>query len=738
MAGQRFRDGKPVFNRLGLPVICTEDAPYAILRSYFNSVVGGDLELVIDDEPENLSPGWFEAREYRLQATSISTSNAVAELNSSGTIWPTSTEISFSVALAYDDVRYVVIDLIDLDGTGVKSSWIDLLDHTFVSTAAGVTGSVESGDIDGYLYRLTMTTGSAIGPNPGVKLYLSTSPSTKTFAGLVGAGVIVGAASNLPVNPYHATVQWESSAEPECCGGCAPWRQCLDRLQIQLDLSGVVVEPWLRMLPANGAALNRHGSDMVLAGDWGGDRAIFAGTYLCQPGAFAGGPLDILYPTFWERSFGTTSGYLDEEVPDLIKAITAHASYGYRSTSLPYGQVDRAGERIHAIVTTHCDHSEGTTTLRFVVWLYLAIETGNSSCDPPSEPQRNPLMWPYLISAPIDVTDGDLSLIADIPLSPYDSTLYDDDGGTTITGDPTTYFGSQLYDPRAQPWDILCSNPYGPDPEIEPVYPCNYLCWFDDADDKAAAPKPVVVEGENTLSLVRTDCRSPLNCETCPPEDPPNPGKALDPVEVDFSVSGSGCYKTLTIIVPDCIDVVEVYWSTGQTGAVIGTGIWNRDEETGLVPTDDITAVALDARGCVYVVTKTITCACPCPGVTGSLSITTRGPTEPGDPYYAVISAAISVPEGCFPFIELCELESFNQYQNCDECVDTETTHCMAECVTLGPDEEWETIVDVESPITVRCFIWRLWDGVCGCPSAWQKFSLPVGYTDDCGNEIIV
>ncbi len=181
MAGQRFRDDdKPVFNRFGLPVICNEDAPYAVLRSYFFDVVGGDAELVLDGEPADLST-WFLAGEYRIQSKSISTTNAVMELLSGGTSWPTSKEITLSVSLAYDNVRYVVIDLIDLDGTGVKSSWIDLLNHTFVSTAAGVAGTVVDGGIDGYVYRLTVTTGSALGPSPGFKPYLSSSSTTKAI-----------------------------------------------------------------------------------------------------------------------------------------------------------------------------------------------------------------------------------------------------------------------------------------------------------------------------------------------------------------------------------------------------------------------------------------------------------------------------------------------------------------------------------------------------------------------------
>lgn len=136
---------------------------------------------------------------------------------------------------------------------------------------------------------------------------------------------------------------------------------------------------------------------------------------------------------------------------------------------------------------------------------------------------------------------------------------------------------------------------------------------------------PPITGGEGSfLRVLPSSCDRVPNCSTCETDN-----HIALPVVFDFTWVGTGCNKFFTPRITSCVNVVKVYWSWGEvTDGLEGIShtIANLGED-GFTKTEDITAIAVDDRGCIYCYKETIICGC-CPGASGSLSIVSTGLNE--------------------------------------------------------------------------------------------------------------
>lgn len=123
-------------------------------------------------------------------------------------------------------------------------------------------------------------------------------------------------------------------------------------------------------------------------------------------------------------------------------------------------------------------------------------------------------------------------------------------------------------------------------------------------------------EGGHTITLATQTCKF-VSCEHC--AEPPAAGQPTPRAVVDFTGgSSSNCGKTLTAVIPACIDVARVVWSDGQEGLEINHVVQKPAANGSTDRRELMTMYVIDTRGCLYEKTRELTCGCE--EATGGLS----------------------------------------------------------------------------------------------------------------------
>ena len=140
-------------------------------------------------------------------------------------------------------------------------------------------------------------------------------------------------------------------------------------------------------------------------------------------------------------------------------------------------------------------------------------------------------------------------------------------------------------------------------------------------------PPPITANGTGSAGpklSVLSSCFPVDGCGSCLP-DPENPNISKK-VEFSVEVSGSGCYKTFTPVITDCVNVVKVYYSWGDVGVGLDpvTHTIVNTDDGGVSRSETFTAIAVDDRGCYYCFKDTAICGC-CPETSGTLEVTSTG-----------------------------------------------------------------------------------------------------------------
>lgn len=784
MGGPRINDDdKPAANQFGLPIVCGRDLDayqagptgQPIDRKYFrgnlvtsvgsDAIVGlktaaGEIVDVLSGDGDTVT-GWF------LCATASSTSNAKAawyvinDLDSLAGSTATVVEFDF----AYGGCRYVVVDFINWTGAETKSLYLDVLNGSIVSADSGLTATVEPGALCGHRFRVTLTT-AATPASVDLEVYLSSDGTTRAFSGAVNDGVFLGPWQNFisPAADAPDNVKISQAADNPvaCCDKCSSLLHCLRRIPLKFSCAtGIQVEDWLEIMPGTSLACNRHESLLRIYDPQGNVvDTIFTGDWIMLPVIKRAGPFPAVLPensidgaVIWPYSqdgyeTAISNGYMhDTDLSARVDYISAHGpmhngdgsfgsnvavwiSDGYYTLDMQtetrlFESPGLAASRIYLMMTAACYEDEGTTYIKFWQHLWFATEAGNPDCEDP-EYGLFLFLWPILEGAAIAVDDDfELSDLTSLTFSTYDSNIMRDD----------QFFG--LFDDETGMYYPNCGTGGSP---IPGQTDCELCCWWDDATDRDESPVPIVSTPGCSADLVLVNCSGPAGpCEACPTLDPPDPGQAVEPVEIGFTHTMT-CFMSFTAVVPDCLDVVEYFWSFGKTGATshhLIDGICDGGSGRCL----DVSLIVVDSRGCIYRYAESVSCGCPCDGASGSLTAELApdgmgGYLDCNDvhgdssvllcPY--LFSASVG---GCeTAFIELCHKE-FVDY-NCTDCPTLDPNPCenamgLASCLTLGDGDTFLAWIDVGSDAPNDCWQWRVWDGACGCPGPWNYIQFQGG-----------
>lgn len=538
------------------------------------------------------------------------------------------------------------------------------------------------------------------------------------------------------VNKFDLPVSWEDPepTAPEvvsCCSECAAWNQCLSRIPLRMDLQGFAVGDWLDSLLNDAGDSGLGGADLV--GDDADSAAGVAlrGTFLAVPWfRLWGGFPDPGNPVYPAR-LNALCGVAPYEQPTCMCG-THYGIHG-RTIATPNATFSRSELWLDAAAT--CEEGTGANAGQPVIVFRVYLFTVQDLCGEPTH-----LCCELLRSDEIPTAGLELADLVDVPLYPRTYEDYLDDLATweAATSDPSyppdcpgpcTDLGESDTDDPASAW---CERSQHAVPEDGcPPYFCGVarrFCEYEHLEDCTGedehywsfvdpwcreGTRPIVPEGEagggsygNAISLALGRCDFNPDCLACAGEPP----GLKTVVEVDFDVTGSGCVKTFTAVVPECLEVAEYYWSFGKTGASVSHAIVNENEAG--EKTEDVTLVVIDTRGCAYIARQTVTCECPCPGVSAGLGISISATEDPCT-FDFELSAAIFGPEECRDgaFMEVCLVDG--TAYDCDDCDEP----CVG-CLYLGDGDS--TVVQrdfvADGPL---CFAWRLWDGPCGCASPW-------------------
>lgn len=537
------------------------------------------------------------------------------------------------------------------------------------------------------------------------------------------------------VNRFGKPVACDTGdAAADCCALCAAWTQCLQRVPLRLDLNGFVLHDLIQQIRFNAEACcwEENGGVAFTGESTDPSDVHFQGVYVLEPA----GSVNCVDPDH-DRTAGI--GPYCSLLSPCDNNCGSHFSRSYRSISTPNGYTTPVTRMyIDAFVDCHLN-DEDQPVIQFKVYLFVIYEQADG-CVSLCPAHRRAGCIEILRSAEIPVTpELDWEDFVDVELLPTP--------GLDELGYHTGGLGCGGYNlcPRAEGMPIseedpliedepaIC--PYDHDAEEDPPYFAGELCCFE-------PPKAAVTyaEGEeslpNRVSVLAQSCDPARDCNVCDPGPPEerDPLVPLTRAEIDFEVTGSGCFKTFTASAPECLGEMQWFWSFGKTGESVTHLITNSADDSPGTPQEEVTLVGVDvARGCFYRKTKTITCACPCPGVTGSITVEQLGcdPQVGGVQIcYKQITASLSGPEECVAgaFIEVCMLKGAAD-ADCLSCLDIDE-NCDTldlKCLTLGNGVGTTFQVDQGSDAPNTCFKWRVWDQICGCPGPWSYFGFQGG-----------
>lgn len=785
MGGPRINDDeKPATNQFGLPIVCERDIDAYqeeasgsewIDRKFFRGYMSSDetsdaivgLKTVNGNIVESLTPDVYTFGGWFFGAIATPTSDARANWTQQFLLNTLlgSTETVVEIDLAYAGCRYVVVDFIDWIGSGTASAYLDVLNGALVSADSGLAVTIEPSGKVGYRFRVTLTT-SASPTSADLEFYLSSDGTSRDFSGAVNDGVFIGP-WQLFILPSHdapdnVRISQAYDNPVACCDKCSSVVHCLRRIPLKFSCAtGIQVEDWLEIMPGTSLACNRHESSLRIYDPQGNAvDTIFTGDWIMLPVVKPVGPFPAVLPinpidraVAWPWSqegyetainngsmFDTDLAARSDWNNPYVGFYSFDGSYNGNTTawiSEGYYTLDMqtetrlfespglAASRIYLMMTATCYEDEGTTYIKFWQHLWFATEAGNPDCEDP-EYGLFLFLWPILEGAAIAVDDDfELSDLTSLTFSAYDSNIMRDD----------QFFG--LFDDETGIYYPNCGTGGSPVPGQTD---CELCCWWDDATDRDESPVPIVSAPGCSADLVLVNCSGPAGpCEACPTLDPPDPGQAVEPVEIGFTHTMT-CFMSFTAVVPDCLDVVEYFWSFGKTGATshhLIDGICDGGSGRCL----DVSLIVVDSRGCIYRYAESVSCGCPCDGASGSLTAELApdgmgGYLDCNDvhgdssvllcPY--LFSASVG---GCeTAFIELCHKE-FVDY-NCTDCPTLDPNPCenamgLASCLTLGDGDTFLAWIDVGSDAPNDCWQWRVWDGACGCPGPWNYIQFQGG-----------
>lgn len=480
----------------------------------------------------------------------------------------------------------------------------------------------------------------------------------------------------------------ESDPPAHCCSLCEAWTQCLQRVPWRLDLNGFILHELFNYIRFNGLAccIGDNGAIAFTGEATTPTDAHFAGTYVGEPKR-------------WDLTdFGVPNRAGDAVTcaNDINATCGSHFSRSYKTVSTPAGQLTPI-TRVYLDFNAACrlnDEDEPVVVLEvYLVTWYEQI----FGCVSPCPDSRAITCHKILESAEIPVTLATTwADFLNVPLLPLDQ------------GDDETPLNR--FEESQCHIEKTCDGDDCPDDDDE-------CCW------PGVAPPVEYVNTDpgtpnygNTASVLAQSCDYVLGCHVCQPEEPRDRTKPLTPATIDFTAEpvGGGCYKTFTAIAPECLGEMQWFWSFGKTGEVVSHLIETTDYSGITDYLEEITLIGVDSRGCIYFVTKEVSCGC-CPGVSGSLDAT---------------------PDGCS--VELCAsvtngggactgLDAFIEIQWLDGGTPEYPADCF--CDAIDPDSDDPPCGDKSATLKDgqcltltsgwRGYRWRVWDRVCGCPGPW-------------------
>lgn len=252
-------------------------------------------------------------------------------------------------------------------------------------------------------------------------------------------------------------------------------------------------------------------------------------------------------------------------------------------------------------------------------------------------------------------------------------------------------------------------------------------------DDASFAGVTALAVDSCTITLLGPVCDGDFDGDGTPDDDPsrcPLPCGAL--LDFTFDQIGRSCSYNIinsTVAAGTC-NIKWYIWSDGYKSEDPERPVWNTGGACGTTEGPQLTLWIVMENDCVYSRTKTAPDCCncnnqfnadPCFEPSGSLSIT-QNPEDPCE--YTLCASTANLDDG-----SCGSGDSFIEYQlDGGGCMFNDDCDCeedLVDCLGSGCGKglmngECDTLTLTET----RQLRWRVWDGICGCPSPWTYETL--------------